>query len=266
MCIRDREYAWPLYPSIILSATILDTRIYALSMTNLPYVMAAITLGYLFLLRGIPKKRGGENGSDVKMLADAVWPILLVIVGYIVFDISLILITGVSILLVAATHATTFKTVKVSLKNSKPAPLALLIYGIMAFKNMLEASGAVDALPALLSDYNIPKVLILFTIPFIVSLLTGLTVASVGATFPVLKALIGSGQSIELSGFMLAYLGAYVGVLCSPVHLCLVLTREYYNAGWGKVYGKLAVLVGGITILLALLYAAGYPWNYFLTR
>ena len=35
-----------------------------------------------------------------------------------------------------------------------------------------------------------------------------------------------------------AFASGYVGVLLSPVHLCLVLTREYFGASMGGIYRK----------------------------
>jgi hypothetical protein len=33
---------------------------------------------------------------------------------------------------------------------------------------------------------------------------------------------------------LLAFAGGFMGVMASPVHLCLVLTKEYFGASLGK--------------------------------
>ena len=42
--------------------------------------------------------------------------------------------------------------------------------------------------------------------------------------------------------------GAFAGVLISPVHLCLALTREYFQAQWGRVYRSLIPLTAAIVL------------------
>jgi hypothetical protein len=42
---------------------------------------------------------------------------------------------------------------------------------------------------------------------------------------------------------MLAYCGGFCGVLLSPTHLCLVLTKDYFRADFAKVYQQLIPLV-----------------------
>ncbi|MBU1354966.1 MAG: DUF401 family protein [Candidatus Edwardsbacteria bacterium] len=48
------------------------------------------------------------------------------------------------------------------------------------------------------------------------------------------------------------------GLLISPSHLCLALTREYFKANWGQVYRYLLPASSGIVLLGFLLY---YLWR-----
>jgi len=36
------------------------------------------------------------------------------------------------------------------------------------------------------------------------------------------------------------FCGAFSGVLLSPLHLCLALTKEYFEAKWGQLYRMIA--------------------------
>jgi hypothetical protein len=59
---------------------------------------------------------------------------------------------------------------------------------------------------------------------------------------------------------MLAYASGFCGVLLSPLHLCLVLTKDYFKAELRKVYGILLAPVGvvwGVALLLFSLFAVG---------
>jgi len=119
--------------------------------------------------------------------------------------------------------------------ESASPKLIFLIYSVMVFKRVIEDSAAVVSLPSLFTSYGVEPAVILFTVPFIVGLLTGITIAYVGASFPFLATYI-SGEGFNPGYFMLAYVGGYMGVMLSPVHLCLVLSRQYYNASLSGVY------------------------------
>jgi len=50
--------------------------------------------------------------------------------------------------------------------------------------------------------------------------------------------------------FTLAFVAGFIGVLLSPVHLCLVLTREYFKADIWGIYKKI-IPASGIIIVVA---------------
>ena len=66
-------------------------------------------------------------------------------------------------------------------------------------------------------------------------LLTGVNQAYIGVAFPLLLPFFGS-EVIDLKLIMFAYAVGFVGVLLSPVHLCLLLTKEYFKANWAGIY------------------------------
>ena len=71
-----------------------------------------------------------------------------------------------------------------------------------------------------------------------VLVIVGLTIAFVGITFPILMPLMG-GAPPSLGLLALAFGSGFAGVMLSPVHLCLVLSGEYFNADMAKVYQRL---------------------------
>ena len=68
--------------------------------------------------------------------------------------------------------------------------------------------------------------------------MTGLTIAFVSITFPVLMPLMG-GEPPTMGLLALAFGSGFAGVMLSPLHLCLVLSGEYFNADMAKVYHRL---------------------------
>jgi len=50
--------------------------------------------------------------------------------------------------------------------------------------------------------------------------------------------------------------GGFLGVMCSPMHLCLSMTRVYFKASWGPVYRLIApstALVAATAVVILLL-------------
>ncbi|GAG03978.1 unnamed protein product [marine sediment metagenome] len=112
---------------------------------------------------------------------------------------------------------------------------ALLVFSIMIFKQMVEVSGAADALSATLMAWRIAPVVVAVAVPFALGMLTGVAVSMVGISFPLLLPFI-SGSEVYLNHVVLAFAAGFIGVLLSPVHLCLALTRDYFHADWAPLY------------------------------
>jgi len=54
---------------------------------------------------------------------------------------------------------------------------------------------------------------------------------------------LAGGTAIHYGRLAFAYAGGELGVLLSPVHLCLLLSRDYFKADFGRVYRGLVPLV-----------------------
>ena len=107
-----------------------------------------------------------------------------------------------------------------------------------------------EQVPTALQALRIPLFLVIFMVPFVIGLLTGYSVAGVSMAFPVLASFLGSWNAV-----LLAYAGAFLGVQLSPVHLCLVLTVEYFKADLAAVYRRLIPLVALMCLLAVLLWS-----------
>ena len=113
----------------------------------------------------------------------------------------------------------------------------------------MELSGSVRNLSALFVENGISILPVVCLLPFITGLLTGLTVGFVGSTFPLVISIAGGAPLAVMS---LAFASGFIGVLLSPVHLCLVLTREYFKADMWGVYRKL-IPSGAFILIVALI-------------
>jgi len=76
----------------------------------------------------------------------------------------------------------------------------------------------------------------LFALPLLVGFATGLSLGFVGITFPLLLPFMASDSAVNSYALFLAYASGVAGYLLSPVHLCLILSVEYFQANLAKVY------------------------------
>lgn len=234
------EYVWPIYPALILAAAIVNVPIQEIMLNQFPLTLSSIVAGFIFGIRKIPyrsklKDKSGESIRGIYRFFFYAWPIFAIIILVLVFKLNLVLSL---LIIVASTLVTTkikMKKVLLIIKNSLSWRIVSLIISVMIFKRMLEVSGILLILPKIFNHLGISPLLILFFLPFFIGLLTGVTSAFVGVTFPLLLPFIGM-KNPNLTYVMLCYAGGFSGVLLSPLHLCLIVTKDYFKADLVKVY------------------------------
>jgi integral membrane protein (TIGR00529 family) len=236
---HSQETILPIYPSLVLAAGLMGVSAQVLTKANWPLFLATLAGGILVGLVGIGRAEiPGEGETNRKatlvLLVKSIWPIVLVLTLAIPLGVDLIL----SLLL---TLAALIIVQRLGLRwlwdlvRSMPFGTVPIIVGTMIFRSVLETSGAIAAVSSALTSLGIPVYLIVFSVPFVAGLLTGLAVPAFAIGLPIVMPLCGPDVIASGCG-MLAYAGGYLGLLLSPVHLCLALTRVYFRAEWGGVY------------------------------
>jgi len=252
------EFVWPLYPSIILLSALLGVEVREIIIVQLPIALIALMLGLIweqrYLKRDGASDKRGEFGLNIKKLFFSTWPILLVIFLVIIIKIDLLisLITVIVSLILLNWSKMKTEVIMEIIKKDIPLNTVVLIIGIMIFKRMLETTGAIMVIPGFFTELGVHPLVILFFIPFLIGILTGISSAFVGIGFPVLLPFIVVQGEVNLNYVMFAFVGGYMGHMLSPMHLCLVVTNDYFKADTGKIY-KMLIPFLLITILSALI-------------
>lgn len=241
------EFISPLYPGLILASAITAFPLRNLIISNMPYAMALMAGGVLWGLRGLDKQKEGFTRVSKKGLMSFV-PLSLVLLLVVVFHLNLSISLGIIITGLYVVLRYSAKGIMQSVREGFSWEIVVIILGVMTFKGVLTASGAIAGISTFFSAQGIPILLILFLLPFLSGFLTGLTFGFVGSTFPIIW---GLESAQNLSAISFAFASGYVGVLLSPVHFCLVLTREYFGARMAGIYGK--IIRAGILIMLVAL-------------
>lgn len=259
------EYWWPMYPGVLLVTVLANISLPVFMTFMSPFTVLAVVIGFYKLKR--PK------GDDA--ITDDTWvprvsirpflkhslPILIVIipglalggaVSYLMPSLSVAKELGlISALFMAigwvwVSGRFSYAAIRSVLLKKQMLMMIYMIFTILIFKGILEDSHAVHMITEELEALRVPLAIITAVLPFLVGLVTGITIAVVGSAFPILIPLI---QIIDPQGslpayMMLAMISGFTGVLLSPVHLCLILSNEYFGTTLGRVYRHLMLPCG----------------------
>jgi integral membrane protein (TIGR00529 family) len=230
------EYCSPLYPGIVLAAAVTRLPLNSLLLSQLPLPLAVIGVGALLGFRGLADTSvaGKRDRKELSALFLTLLPITASLVLVIGFKLPLAIAMAIIVIAMLLYYRYTPAEIAAMFKESISLNVILMVLGIMVFKGMLDASGAIEALPIFFRESGLPPVVVLFALPFLVGLLTGLTVAFVGATFPIITAMMGGHPDAATITF--AFASGFAGVMLSPTHLCLVLTVRYFKADLAGTY------------------------------
>ncbi len=80
---------------------------------------------------------------------------------------------------------------------------------------------------------------VMVLLPFIMGLVTGITVGYVMIAFPIIIGLVsavGGTPTQMLPYLILAFTSGFMGVMLSPAHLCLLVSRDYFKANLFRMY------------------------------
>ncbi|MCK4385838.1 MAG: DUF401 family protein [candidate division Zixibacteria bacterium] len=258
------EYCFPLYPGIVLSAALLGVGLWRIVGVQIVLTFAMIILGILFCTRKVELSREDANSEDelknpLLLLVKSIWPVMLVVMVNLFFKIDLVIALSFVIAILILSRKVKSKDILKVLRQTVTFDVVALILGIMIFKDILKASGAVEVMPEQMMLWGIPKAVVTGIIPLAVGVLTGVTTAFVGVSYPILLPFLIPDQ-VDWGLVMLLYACGFMGVMLSPVHFCLILTKDYFKADLLKIY-KLILPPALLLILFALLLVIlGYPW------
>lgn len=257
-------FTYPLYGAIILAGDLFDVSKVFILKYNFLIMLAGIISAYLFFFKDVDYKQNNNESDnrEVKLSKELIkfivsfFPILIIIVLGLVFNVPFHFAVIAGLLIAVSKNLPAGNVVVEYIKRLKAFftegvkyKMVGLIIGVMAFKSIVEASGAVDALANLLTNTGLPLSLMIVILGLITGYLTGMTMAGLGILTPIFMPLIpvnATGPYISL-----LFTTIFVGYLISPIHLCLSLTKEYFDVRLQPVY-RVTVVPGIVMVLVAL--------------
>ncbi|NLW55910.1 MAG: DUF401 family protein [Firmicutes bacterium] len=246
------EFWWPLYPGVLLAMELTGLNTLQFLIFGLPLSLAAIAAGYVFLLQKIPGGRQAAsitNGEFFKRFLFLTSPIIIVVGIQACFQLFFPALTNanqhlpISLGLIVASlflqsirplDSATWRRI---IGEKKLYSLLLLIALIKVYAAFIDArlpdgTPLVAKLSAELTAFGIPLLVMTMLLPFISGLTTGLSLAFVGASFPIVLSFLGPDPTLAqmLATLALSYGFGLMGIMLSPVHICLLVSNEYFEA------------------------------------
>mgnify|MGYP006277591511 CR=1 FL=1 len=256
------EYWWPLYPGVLVALDMIqerfDIELWQFASIQMPLTIFSVSFGALFLL--LPMKFGPKRELPKGKISELIMTLLPIFILIIFWQLAaqvtnpiykskyLPMIIGLlfGIGWVHYYGKASNETWKMIVKRKKTYLLLVVVIGVKVFSAALETplpegGGIVNQVQENLNALNVPELLVVMIIPFISGMVTGLAVGFVGVSFPIVLPLIASGADTGqiMSTVVLAYGFGYVGMMLSPVHVCFVVTNEYFKTQMLRAYAKL---------------------------
>jgi len=273
------EYWWPLYPAVVLAVALLQVKTWQFILVMAPMTAVMILAGIIFILKPIPSKAQARertiSRADLMGFLWEIMPILIVVLVIILLEGSagllkplgiasglppaLSILPGlwVSLLWVRRVNRIPFHRVREAVWNRGILSILLLVAAIMIFQGIMKDSRAVSEIRSELLASRIPILLVVVLMPFLSGLITGIGIGFVGTAFPLIIPLFPAGSTWDfLSYAALAYVLGFTGMMLSPVHLCFLVTKDYFRAGllasYRRFYKPLLAVAGTAAALFSL--------------
>ncbi|MGD9209807.1 MAG: DUF401 family protein [Desulfobacteraceae bacterium] len=256
------EYWWPLYPGVLLTTTLAGVDLWHLVFYTSPLTLVAVLMGYWPLGGNLKSRNTAYSPKAFKPFFIEALPILIAIFCGLGFgqlfstflptatkwhsidkELGLILALIISIGWVCVQNKMSYQRLGAIIFKPAVLNMIYMVSAILVFKGILEKSGAINLISTEMLQWRIPLAPITMILPFLVGMVAGITIAFVGATFPILISLIHTldQATLLLPYLMLALASGFCGVLLSPLHLCLLLSNQYFKTTLLPVYRHMRV-------------------------
>ncbi len=248
--------SWPLFQSVVITASVLYISPLSVVSHTWPGTIAAIIGGVLFsypILRSV-SCGGGRGGLGVFLAS--ISPLLALVILFFAGVPMLYSLILVNIVFLAVWRPS-LKSIMGALRLATRPTIHLVLFESLYFKNILLETGIGPVMKQWASSAGVNPYLLAFILPFILGLAAGGENFFASTAMPALVSYLTAGGSLNWEMLAIAYLGGYLGVMGSPVHLCLALTLDYFKARTGPVLGKVYATIGlsiitGVLLILAL--------------
>jgi integral membrane protein (TIGR00529 family) len=202
-----------------------------------PLFFVMTTIGFI-ASRGFienPRKNGGLDGLTMESMRGGIPIIITVVLTLAGAPIWASLAAGILVGMYLG-RVNVGKAIEI-LKNGIRWELVLAILSMLYLREMITESGSVLKLFEAVVASGIPVMAIAIVVPMFIGAISGSPAMGVGIAFPILLPLFGD---VNIHFTSIVFLGVTCTYITSPLHLCLVLTNNYFKSDLNKVVRYLA--------------------------
>ncbi len=242
--------SWPLFQAILITSAVLAISPASVISRTWFGTVGAIVAGLIVAAPALMRYTCKGGSRSLLLFLEALWPFILLALLVFVVKIGLLYSLILTLLIVLAITRPSRRALWNALKLATSPRLQGVLFEALYLKDLLVLTRAPEAFYTAAISAGLPSKVVAYSVPFILGLAAGGESFFAATAMPLLKSYIVHGSLINSPLLFISFLGGYLGVMASPVHLCFALTVEYYKARAGKVLA-LSFLSVVLTTLLA---------------
>ncbi|HIH88588.1 TPA: DUF401 family protein [Candidatus Bathyarchaeota archaeon] len=238
-------WASPISPSTLIACSIAGITITDFIRVNFPLFLATWVIGFAISWKWIHREEMPVGGAkDYKGSLVGLSPIL-VTVALTLVGIPVWVCVAVGIAMVIVMRKVDLKRASTYFTKGAKLDLIAAVFATLYFRYTVVASGSVDVLLVNILGMGVPLLLLFILIPLLVGAISAQPTLGIGIVFPILMPLV---VPMNVNWMTIMFAGIVAGYTASPLHLCLILTNQFYKSDLNKVY---RYLVPGLLLLVA---------------
>jgi uncharacterized protein len=252
------EYFVPIYPSLLLAQQILNVPMRDFITQGWIYTVLAVAVGALLCFRGVPKSGKVQEAQNEPVTAAHYWdmalalgPVAVILMLVVLFKVSVILATGSVLVVLMVRFRYNAEKFIGGVKEAFHVKTFSAVAGVLIFKEMLIQSGTIHEIVASISALPVAPVVLVGVMAFLVAWITGMPQAAVGMVFPLIAVIDPGNAAMGVT----AMVCITAGQMMSPMHLCLIVTQEYFKC---RIGNTLVQVAQGEAFLVAAAYGIYY--------
>jgi len=270
------EHFWPLYPGVMVAMSLTKSDVGSFVLYQLPLGVFMAASGLLIfrkshpdLHRSAPRAPAGQawrllRSTSTIWIILVVWCAVRVLLSFVLgapADGGTLDAVGrygplaaglaVSLCWTVRLNRMTAADIRAVLRRPSIYKLALVVVSVMVFWYAVRQAGAARQIAEELSALHVPPEVVVALLPLIAGLVTGLAVGFVGTSFPIVLAVVAAmpGQPSIRPYVALAYAFGHLGQMLSPLHVCQVVSNEYFRARSGAMVRRIVPAAAAMAIL-----------------
>ena len=248
---------FPLSTALVVMSQISGININRLIIVQTPIFVVSVLLGSLYILKLAKKvkaekteKREGIVLETFLNFTPLIVTIAMTVILSFIMPLNMAFLialpSGIFLSLIIYRKRDGYKIIGKGFSVS----LGVAVFSIMLYRNITNASGVAEVVARYLQHISMPALVIIPLLSFAIGVLTAHNMAAIALAYPMLYPMIGN----DIHLVSLLYVSSFMGYLISPLHLCVVVSYEYFKPKFLELY-KLMIPPALLMVVIAVAFS-----------